>query len=837
METALELAKKKGYTPIFACECSENSDSLVKLPSYVVVCDYSLIFFSKFPIKEKNNFMWMSLNQLTEENQTIAMTFDKKTVKITPKDFDEFFSVVKHVLVQLFTEDELYGINGKIFLGLSEIHSPKAALIRYSEFSQISGKIVAPSNIETLSNKLETRPSTLDFTIFSDPFYIIPTILEGIQVCPYIKELVMDDCDTDMMFELCQNLGNLLSCYDNLIFKAKTTTKFKEFCKSLLAADAASQLTGLTFQTTDFKTKDLIEIANLYKIRKMTSLGFSDASFESYEYLENEFFQSEIKETLRFLSFKNTPLLSWKININKLLPKLNYISVLSFENCGIELSDLLINISDLKMSNLKVLNLSGNKAVHMPIDGFELPANLQSIILNDVIWTENTLRNLMRRILSHPLIRKLSVINANVSEKEWHSISNLFKKSSVTQMQSLIWNNNPVTESFMDFVSNNKYLEYLSLCGTFNSYQSKIAALLVRYLNKKPSLITLIIRGSATNFLGKLTHTIVKSALGCPHLENLDISWNMINDKCTTQLQEVYTTKSAIRTFNFEGTSAHFFASLKDTLRLAAENETIRTNIPFEDIKRFVKDKQLSQNEADEIVNSFRRSPKTKGKVTYKDIDKSPFSAPFTYYADKYTTEFPNYITRREAINFEPDEETETIFTTVATEEETVAEESESRTKSTFSKTEEDIVVVNPIPSFDKPQRQQPPSLHSSQISSQRSESSSSMRQEPSTPASAQERGIPLRRPQRYPNLRVETGEKISEIESKSSQSSLKKSSERSSRNVPDVEASLQSDDSELLKTIDDELIIPQIEAQSKNRNGFVKRKDKIRFPVYLHDL
>ena len=54
---------------------------------------------------------------------------------------------------------------------------------------------------------------------------------------------------------------------------------------------------------------------------------------------------------------------------------------------------------------------------------------------------------------------------------------------------------------------------------------------------------------------------------------------------------------------------------------------------------------------------------------------------------------------------------------------------------------------------------------------------------------------------------------------------------------VSGTQTSLQSDDSELLKTIDDELIIPQIEAQSKNRNGFVKRKDKIRFPVYLHDL
>ena len=138
----------------------------------------------------------------------------------------------------------------------------------------------------------------------------------------------------------------------------------------------------------------------------------------------------------------------------------------------------------------------------------------------------------------------------------------------------------------MVFLERNKYLQYLSLCGCFSVYQNKITALLVKYLKTKPMIQSLIVKGSLKNFLGKLAYTVVKAAVQCPLLVNLDISNNKIEDKCIEQLAEIYNNPSIkLRTFDFNNTAAKYFSSFKETLRVATLHKTLRTNFPYDDLK------------------------------------------------------------------------------------------------------------------------------------------------------------------------------------------------------------------------------------------------------------
>ena len=667
MEEVYSLVKQSGHFPFFVGECTEDATSFFRNNSYIAISDYSLDFFSKAKTELKSSFLWLSVTNLIYKNKQLIITFQKKKITIESEQIEDIFNFISHVLIQLFTIDELKLINKEIFGDKREVHSPKAAVIRYIETAHLRKEVIAPNNVEKLSKILETRPTTIDFHTFSDPFYMIPSLLSCLKLCPYVNELHLNESNEGKsIFEILQQFCDQILNFEHISITTHSLANFAKFCRKLRSTEVLYPLTALSFQNTYFKKEDLNELSMLYEDNLMTSLTLSNISIESRGSFESDFFLSNIKKTLRYLSFDNTPNFKNRFNMNQLFQHISYISVLSLENCDIEICDVFTLLDTYRMKNIRVLNLSKNKATHMPLDGFELPPQLYSLVCNNIQWSDFTMRNLMRLLLTHPYVQKLSFASAICSNEEWNYVSQQFKKSTMTQLKSFTWNENRINEKIMGFIEQNKYLEYLALCGCFSAYQSKIAALLVRYLNNKPILNTLILKGNSTNFLGRLTHTVIKSALECPCLLHLDISDNKIEDKCAEQLIEVYkSTTTALKTINFEGTSVRFFTSLRETLIAASRHRKIRTSFPNEDIQRFVKNGQITEQHAKEIEDSFRKRPKVKTNLLYTISKKSPFLTPYLLYSDKYSIKFPTYITRRETVDLGVDEDTESVFTSV----------------------------------------------------------------------------------------------------------------------------------------------------------------------------
>ena len=720
------LTSKIGHFLIFFCECQENSGSLFKQNSIFCVTDYSLDFISQNSKnkegKIKNSFLWLSLESFSTKNLSISFNFSTKSFTVIFQNqnlFDSSIAAISHVLEQLLTKEELVPINKNLFERLKKEKSfPKAVLIRFSQKIQLSNSSISPNNTDVLRSLLERGEKTLSLSRFSDPLFVLPFLFYSIQIYPPIEELELDDFKKVKLFEFIMPTVPALSHFRHIIFNSHNNKKFSEFLNSF--SQFCYKTSAFSFKNMQFTLKDLQSLVNFIKQTKRTnnliSLSFINTQMlkqnsllspqsspksqrsisssspksknstsewvnntsneeygdefyfaeteESRKFFDCEFFNTEIKDTLKCLRFIDIKKLSFDLPF--LLKNLTYLQVLSLENCDIEIDFALKELQKNKMNKLRVLDLSGNKCRHFSLtETISLPKNLFSFICNNVQWSSNTLKNLFQIMFAYKTksdqktlvwvnkITKISFANAvfvDKPEEDWFNISNYLKKCKYNKLKAITWNNNEVNEDIMSFIQRNTKLEYLSMCGCFHAFKTKKAALLVQYLKTKPRFLNaLILRGNTTSYLGKLSPTILQTAISeCKFLSHIDISKNQIGDRGLEVISQIISTKTSLRSINFDEQESPFTEQFIKTLTIASEQNYVQVSFPFKDLDSYVLKNQINKEKANSLINMFRKKPKYQKHNNFLD-EKSSFYSPFYIYSETYTSDFPSFITEEES--------------------------------------------------------------------------------------------------------------------------------------------------------------------------------------------
>ncbi|EAY15050.1 hypothetical protein TVAG_019500 [Trichomonas vaginalis G3] len=629
---AREIVSSTGHNVIYSDVCYQNSISVDKSQSIILLTDYNLYFFNSILMKISLTFPWLEIKYYNPQESHIDIRFPRFEFFISSNNLENIIKNIDFCLTQIFTPDELHNLNQNHFNKVKFSKSGPSTLIRYSEYCHIHSKSVSPNNISILSDILSRQRTTLDNSYFSDPISSLDSIIYSTEIIPWINKLVLHDFPYSNLSQQFSRLSSLFRHFQHIEFISSTHTNIKHFTESILSSHS-THISGITFDKLKLTEETINSIYNLFSGLKLPSLGLCYTQIPQFFY--KNFFKLNINLSLKFLSLDNCS----GIDLDLLMENINDVSVLSLENCSLEIYDILFSISKYKIESLKVINVSRNKASLMPFAGFNLPSKLFSFAANSVQWSENTFRNLVGKILVSPGICKIAFSGAVCSEKEMKAVTTLMSRSSCTSIQSLTWNDNPINMNLFDFIKKNEKMQFLALAGCFHEKQSKIAVNLLNYLESKPSnLSTLIIRGNDKCYLGRLLPNILVSAASCPKLKHLDVSFSRAGNKGAAFIEKLYSAKTHIEEFCIDGLSPITFPSIMSLLKVACKSK-IKTTFPFKDVEKLVQSGRISKEESEEAKNLMKKS--------YSSID-SPLTKPFFLYEDNYENSFPKYATRDE---------------------------------------------------------------------------------------------------------------------------------------------------------------------------------------------
>lgn len=629
---AAALVKEAGHQLIYMTECQQNSISVAKSPSIIVITDYNLYFYNPRTEKISGTYPWLQIKYYNPQSNQIDIKFNIR-FSISSKNLQEIIENIDHCLEQILSPLELAGLNSEHFLNPKFSKCGPAAIIRFIEYCNMNKITISPKNIDILREFLARQTKIIDSSNFSDPLHSIGPLMYATEICPWVNKVSIHEYGKTDIFKFLIGIGELLLKFQHIEISTRQSGSLRKFSQTFSQLHP-SKLSGITFSGFPLSDDDISAIYDIYATLKIPSLKLKDTSLP--ESFERNFFKLNLSSSLKFLSFDNIQ----NIDLSFLRSAKN-ICALSVENCGLEVYDVLAAIDSASLTELKVLNVSKNKATLMPYAGFSLPPSLFSFAANSVIWLDNTLRNILAKILKQDSVKKISFATAHCSKTEWKSVLTLFEKSNRTNIISFTWNDNEINESLFNFLANNTELQFLALSGCLHERQSRVALHALHYLEKKPqSLASLILRSSSKRYLGRLLRSFVVAAAACPSLTHLDVSNSKSGDEGAIFLTKLFKAKTRIREIVVDGLSPVTLPSLEE-LATAASNSEIRLAFMRKDVEELLAENRIRKEDAEKCRVPLLTRPKTHAK-------DSVLTKPFFIYESEYDQSFPSFMTREE---------------------------------------------------------------------------------------------------------------------------------------------------------------------------------------------
>ncbi|EAY16374.1 Leucine Rich Repeat family protein [Trichomonas vaginalis G3] len=660
LDSVTKSSISMGHTPIFTAICKENSSSILKKNSIIIVTDYGLDIYSAAKGNLRTTLSWIAISKVGIKNNDISLKFSSKSVSISTELYaSKLFGAIVHCLQQLLSSFEIQLLQIDKFNVPKAKHSGYGALLRFSELARSNGKLISPESLEKLKNVLMISKKEVDLSILGDLPTTFPIFLGTLPLISTIQSLNIPQIPMFPTYQVLSDYAASIARLNYVDIAGQVSELFKLFLTKLSNMQN-SKLLGLSFTNSDFTVEYLSLLSNFISTQKISAIGFHNAIiYDAMPHFYSNFFTSTMVDSLTVLNLDNTK----NLDIQKLFPSLKNIYILSLENCNLYIDKVFSQMEISGFRNIRALNISNNLCEHLPTTAISLPQTLISIVANNIRWNDLCLLNMLKIVFSKRRNNtKLSLSYANASPDEWQRVWQFFSTCNYDNLISFTWDGNPVNVSLFSFLLINQQLEFLSMSDIFSQNEPNTVTIFSRYLEKTESLKFLILKGGNQKYLGRLIGAITRVTNLRKSLIHLDISNNKIGDIGLDQIKPLYTQKTELKMINFDGSSPTSKDSMLNILYLAAQNlEQTHTSFPIKDMN-MMKDTSMISNEIyNTMLTKFQKAPKLNGvpygEQMYPIPTTSPFIGPFNYFVEEEQTSFPKYLTKEELYDIKKEPE------------------------------------------------------------------------------------------------------------------------------------------------------------------------------------
>lgn len=649
MEALIELAIQKsqnmGHTSIFCGLAKENSCSLWKKDSIVNITDYALDIYSTHKVNLRVSIPWMTIKNSTYIDNSIKLKFEDKNVTLdSMNDILLAYGSILHILYQILSKKELSKVLDKDQIFEKKHKSPLGPLNRIVQQHKIKGKTILPKNYETLRQILIFESPQIRLSDFESPEEFFPYLLDIIPLCSSVNSLYISNVSNLDIYEI---LSSNFLCISGLSFVEidGRSNSFSKFLNSFSKTD--TNICGLSFRNSRFSINDLKKLKLTLINKPVGSICFhSSFTEESMSYFHSTFFDSSFGIQFSSLVLDGTK----NLDISLILKHCPNLFLLSLENCGLEIEDVFLEISNGLMRNIRALNVSGNKCSQFSQKPIQLPNSLISFVLNSIQWSDSCLQNCLKLIFNrNDYGTKISLSKTKASENEWQRVFFDLSKSGFSALISLIWDSNPVDARLFSLLNKNKNVEYLSICDCFSEKDSEEINWLSDFVSKAYCLKYLIVRGGSKR-IGKNCASIIRSVLNSASIIHFDISHNNISNPGLLLMRQFLQKQNSLEVLGFDGSNPQTPDSLIELLELASHHKNhLKISFPFDDFAELEKKKMMKTEEFRNILIKYQRPHKMSthfGKFIIPS--HSIFFNPLLVFKIQNDISIPKYFTQNE---------------------------------------------------------------------------------------------------------------------------------------------------------------------------------------------
>lgn len=655
-EKAKKIVEKDGETKVFFMTPVQKQEiRLWKNSRLAIVTQTHLILATPGGdlIKEKFCFFDLNLFVIDEKEGYLQLKFENKEFKITsPKLFD-LISSIADTIQRILSKSELQDMKFPFsYIGFKTSPNYISIMARFNYHLKKLKLNPSKEAIEYFQNILTSEKKVISLNEFPDTAQMSLLLFSCLPIMYFVESLIVQSITgLEDVTPLLVELVNGSSYVKHLHIDTDLGGKFFRFFNALRKSQRVT-LMGITFSNCQLEIDHLKSLSEAAAKSEITSIGIHDAISQTARiFFYTSFIAAEFSWKLRYLDLSHTKF----IDVRTLFPKIRNITVLSMESCGIEISEILAAFSIAPMTNLAILNLSGNPFSTPLSTSPSLPLSVQSLVMNNVAFPDGHLLGLLSFIfsrLSNGL--KLSFANAIVSTNEWLRVFNYLKTSTFTNVNALTWDSNPVHQYLFDFMSKNRDLEFLSMNGCFFESNQQMISALADYLEDSSGLKVISLRGNRTAYLGKFTIAVITALQNAQSLERLDIAFNNGGDDELLCLKLMVHKLHSLNYLSFDGAKSTTGTSLTELLNVCADKRG-RVDFVYPANEVMFLQKNLIYNE--DKVKSIREiclrplPEKDPGKKTFTRPENNFFDIPCNITHDQYTANFISYLSNKDMRN------------------------------------------------------------------------------------------------------------------------------------------------------------------------------------------
>lgn len=699
-------------------------------------------------------FPWMHLKSISTDKNKIILTF--KEPKASKAD-DESEEQSEFIIASAESNEKSIEIKQEICDLLQKVLTPKE--LKKIEFSNMNQPHVFPTVrspyaryrmwksiyrdkedfiTDELTNKVicsfSYTGSYLNLGELPHIEQIFPMYLDLLTIAPQIEELRIPMIPTGKVYEPVTKLVASNYYLKYLEINGKVSKKFPLFLRSL-KDNKYSQISSLSFVHSDFKVDDL-ELLYQFIINNSSIRALELHSAlppETMDFFYSSFLTPQLFDHLALLNLDR----SYGTNLDKLLPKLRNLTMLSLACCDLDLGEVLNSISKYSLLNLQILNLSGCIVKTVPNEDLpQFNKNFKKLVLNHVSWPSNTLIPFFKFFMSHfrnpnSVGPSLCMAHQTASNEEWLQLFDYL--STVNDYQDLVelnWSNNPVNVEFIDFLSKNTKLAKLSMSGCFSERNPDVINRFCEFLSSS-RVKFLTISGNEVNHFGRFTAKVVNSLVNSKTLQLLDVSNSYGKNEAIKELISLLETASSLNTINFDGLypdTSDEFVSMMNTFIQYQESKKI--SFPRSDIRQLNSSRALSVSNGNELARKYKFSypvnpPFTQKQKRSSNMEPSmPAPNPtltknFMIYEYHATPDFPYLITEEDFVQIKKSRKAPAVLSTNPEEEEQEStqneEQNEDQQEQNVEQQEHKEVDEEPLQERSVPQtneNEEPPVQH-----------------------------------------------------------------------------------------------------------------------------
>ena len=607
IDRAARACENKGAKCVYGGAVQKIHDTKNGQAKRILIVTNAFITYIKNPNKSPDlvrTRFWSDITSISYDNRSkIELKFKKEQLRFHSHESRVIMRKIADILIHTFSPAKIAQLH------LDNIPHPEGAINPVGTFYRFEEQLIKRGLVP---NKVPYRNS------FRTDIFKLNRIIkprppeEFLQVVePFFYAIVSSPFTRAIFLPKVTESSDVSKLYSGIIYLVKKPTtitfinmklpidnpKFADLSNELVNK-AATRINGFGFSSIEMTEKDAEDVKKLAEAKTLSTLRLTKLKPLS---VIPTILEGHVSENLRYLALDK----SSKLDFEGIAPLLQNIAVLSLARCDLEISEVFEVIQNHNFEQLRLLNLSENKATKPFSDETVILSTIQRIDVNKCTFGDGVARNIFETILNAHYDNgfKFFANKIKTSKGDTEELLAAFAEFTCDCLYEFSWKGNKVSEELIDFLARNPHLNTLYFHKNITSNTKSILQHFVENFPYFKGLTHLIVTGGKNSALEGDFITLLHGLKDLQHLRYLDVSGNKIGESGISAIASELPSIKRLSHIAFEDCEINSIEPILSLIKNADKiNRKILISWPSKDLQRLAKEKKIRS----EAINDLK---------------------------------------------------------------------------------------------------------------------------------------------------------------------------------------------------------------------------------------